>query len=257
MLESKPGEEDVCERVIPFGHIELMFHYRQPFATVYPTGETLGQPRSLVSGMSSRWFDAVTCGLSGVLAVAFYPYSANRFFRFPLSRFEGKSWSLCEVAGYEAEAVEQRLSEAVSHSERVAVVEQFLLSRLHSANDSGYRLIRHVMNRIEQCRAQITVASLASEAGLSPRSLERKFSAMVGHSPKQYLRVARFLSAVADLSRIQHEPLVQLAYSNGYFDQAHFIRDFTEFSGYTPTAFLNACCQPVTAQPAVLPCDDR
>lgn len=243
LLESDPGDGRIGERVIPTGHIELMFHYRRPFITHDSHGKIRYQPSSMVSGLTSQWFEAVTQGDSGVLAVAFFPFSACRFFRFPLSEIEEKSIALNDLFIHEIHQLEEQLGFADSHNQRLAIIERFLLAKLLPEPGDDYKLIRQTIQRIKQHRAQISVTALASEMAITPRSLERKFASLIGKSPKQYLRIARFQETIRELGKNPEKALTQQAYMNGYFDQAHFIKDFRELAGYTPAEFLNACNQ--------------
>ncbi|MEX0362515.1 MAG: helix-turn-helix domain-containing protein, partial [Allomuricauda sp.] len=70
------------------------------------------------------------------------------------------------------------------------------------------------------------------------RQLERKFAKQVGISPKQLGKVIRLQSALKMLLNKEEDKLTTIAYENAYFDQAHFIKDFKEFTGTNPSEFL-------------------
>jgi AraC-like DNA-binding protein len=55
------------------------------------------------------------------------------------------------------------------------------------------------------------------------------------------LRRYRLHEAAAALEREQHRPWAEVAAELGYFDQSHFIRDFTAAVGMTPVAYARAC----------------
>jgi AraC-like DNA-binding protein len=79
------------------------------------------------------------------------------------------------------------------------------------------------------CRRPSSVAALAAEAEMSHKKFIRLFTDEVGFTPKIYLRVARFQRVLETGDAVEQ---------GGYFDQSHFIRDFREFSGLTPTEYL-------------------
>ncbi|HNZ72737.1 MAG TPA: helix-turn-helix domain-containing protein, partial [Prolixibacteraceae bacterium] len=91
---------------------------------------------------------------------------------------------------------------------------------------------------IKQSRGQISANSLAEKLTTTPKSVERKFSNHLGKTPKQYIKLVRFQETLNDFSKHENIHLTEYAYRNGYFDQAHFIRDFKSFSGYTPREFV-------------------
>jgi AraC-like DNA-binding protein len=73
---------------------------------------------------------------------------------------------------------------------------------------------------------------------LSRRQVERKFFGSVGISPKKLGKIIRLQAVLKMLLNGQSENLTRLAYDNAYYDQAHFTKDFKEFTGTTPKEFL-------------------
>jgi AraC-like DNA-binding protein len=61
----------------------------------------------------------------------------------------------------------------------------------------------------------------------------------VGNTPKQFIKIVRFHEVMTNLTTVKPGKLTQHAHENGYFDQAHFIRDFKAYSGYTPKELLS------------------
>src|SRR5262249_59217722 len=83
---------------------------------------------------------------------------------------------------------------------------------------------------------RVSIDTLAAKANLSGRQLERRFLDEVGIPPKRLARIVRFQRALRVLAARQAgERGADLAARLGYADQAHFIRDFREFAGHTPT----------------------
>jgi transcriptional regulator GlxA family with amidase domain len=70
------------------------------------------------------------------------------------------------------------------------------------------------------------------------RQLERNFTKQIGLSPKQLSKVIRLQATLQMLLNQTTETLTDIAYENEYYDQAHFIKDFKEFTGITPKDFL-------------------
>lgn len=240
VLEADADEPEVTERIIPTGYPELMFHYKDPFLVKIPDAEPALQPYSIISGISNSFADVSTRGAAGVIAVSFYPWGACHFFNFPLSELQNQSVHLKDVLGREAVELEEQLNIASGLRERVAIVETFLLSLFHPRPEHENRMICSATKLIGQAEGQISLPQLSSSVGTSPRNLERKFSSLLGTSPKQYIRIVRFNAVVQGLWRRNHKYLTDFAYNNGYFDQSHLIREFRSFSGYTPREFLTA-----------------
>ncbi|MBC8082760.1 MAG: AraC family transcriptional regulator [Hymenobacter sp.] len=79
---------------------------------------------------------------------------------------------------------------------------------------------------------------MVHKLGISGRYLERLFGQAVGVSPKYFCRIIRFQQTFRWLERT--DSLTAVAATCGYYDQAHFIRDFRHFTGTTPSAFRRA-----------------
>lgn len=69
------------------------------------------------------------------------------------------------------------------------------------------------------------------------RQLERYFKKQIGISPKQLGKVIRLQASLQMLANQKNETLTEIAYENHFFDQAHFIKDFKQFTGETPEQF--------------------
>ena len=91
-------------------------------------------------------------------------------------------------------------------------------------------------------RLDLGVGQVAREVGYSRRRLNQLITAEVGHGPKTVQRLARFDRArrvVADAPSTG-ATLADVAARTGYYDQSHLVRDFHEFAGLGPTAWLAA-----------------
>lgn len=80
-----------------------------------------------------------------------------------------------------------------------------------------------------------TIAEIAEMAGTSIRSLQRKLSS-AGVTYSDLLDGIRFENA-AKLLRDTNAKIIDVAFSSGYTDPAHFTRAFRRFSGITPSEF--------------------
>lgn len=87
-------------------------------------------------------------------------------------------------------------------------------------------------------RELVRVDQVAALGGLGVRSLQRLFAGYVGVSPKAVLARYRLQDAAAAIDAGEVDDLAGLAASLGWFDQAHFSRDFRAVVGVTPSAYL-------------------
>lgn len=73
------------------------------------------------------------------------------------------------------------------------------------------------------------------DTGISPRQLRRIFNHYIGTTPKTFSKVVRFQNILNAKPSIQNLTQNKLFYDVGFYDQSHFIKDFKNFYGVTPT----------------------
>lgn len=145
-----------------------------------------------------------------------------------------------QLWGPAATALAARMAAARGVDELVALVEGFLAERWPPTDPQvGY--VGRIVAALLHDRSIIRVDDVTERFDIAPRTLQRLFARYVGVGPKWVLRRYRLHEAAAVLDREQHRPWAEVAAELGYFDQSHFIRDFTAAVGMTPVAYAQAC----------------
>jgi AraC-like DNA-binding protein len=197
-------------------------------------------PAVLVHGVVTRRFTVDLTGAGRVSAVKFRPGG--------FAAFTGVLPARDSVVPLRAELgmAGADLLAAV-HAEdddgaRAAVLDAALLPRAPTPPDAYVDLLGLVAAMTED-RSLVRVDQVASLGGLSVRSLQRLFAAYVGVSPKAVLARYRLQDAAAAIDAGEVDDLADLAASLGWFDQAHFSRDFRAVVGVTPSSYLQRARQ--------------
>jgi transcriptional regulator GlxA family with amidase domain len=115
-------------------------------------------------------------------------------------------------------------------------VEKFLLEKLVTP-ESIDRVAKSSVEVMLSLNGQLSVKELSEQLNISKRQLERKFSSIIGLSPKQLSKIIRLQATLKMLANHQFTSLTSVAYEGDYYDQAHFIKDFKEFTGLSPKKF--------------------
>ena len=224
MLWCWEGYEAVhqLEHCLPTGTTELVF--------------SLNGGAALVAGPASQFFTLATSAQIAVLGVHFKPGGAFPFFRCPAGDLKNQNINLADVWGAEASLVTERVLAAKTMAARFTVVENALLSAAEG-RFARHRAVTFALHEFERVPFVDPLAAVAERAGLSSRRFIEVFQNEVGLTPKLYTRIKRF-QAVLDVLPSDHGiDWAGVAAHCGYFDQAHFIHDFREFSGMNPTAY--------------------
>jgi AraC-like DNA-binding protein len=105
-------------------------------------------------------------------------------------------------------------------------------------NELKYQVAHYAVRTILACNGAVELSKIAKNAHVSNRYLQKIFLEKVGFSPRYFTRILRFHHALNDLSTAHSKPhLTTIGYQTGYFDQAHFIREFKEFTGFSPSHY--------------------
>jgi AraC-like DNA-binding protein len=194
-------------------------------------------PRSVVVGPCTQpRAQLVLCGNLDVFTIQFRPAGFHRLFRTPMDEFADQAFEARSVIGLKLGDLEQKLACASSFGERACVASDFLFDCL--TGRPGGDAVAAVANRFLSERGALGVGDAAAEAGLSVRQFERRFSEQVGVPPKLYTRIVRFHAALEAKMRAPRQLWTDIAHDFGYYDQMHMVRDFEDFTGENPTAFI-------------------
>jgi AraC-like DNA-binding protein len=236
-LEDDGAARSLRQRIVPDGCMEMIFHYGDLYEQYFENGSSIVQPRSFIFGQITTFIEIAPTGTSGIVSARFLPEGLLPFLEVPVSSLENKAVSLSVLFGEKGALLETEVLQATDNQQRIQLIEAFLLSRLSEPHviDS---ITKACVEVIFQSEGQLGVPELADKVNINRRNMERKFTTAIGMSPKQLSRVVRLQSVLKMLERQKCSSLTSLAYENGYYDQAHFIKDFKEFTGVSPKSFF-------------------
>lgn len=231
-LEIGTGELGV-ERVFPDGCIELIFHLKTPFSTVTKEGIFI-QSKAFIVGQITKAMHFLPSPQSQILALRFTPFGLAAFTNIPIDLFSGTEVAVDDIWGEDARIITERIS-TLTVDAAVEVLQQFLLSKYRHKHINTQ--IGKIAGNILTSASEKSVQYWADNANLSERQFNRNFKANVGVSPKEFIKIARFNKVLGILGNEIPANLGAFAQQCGYYDQAHFIKDFREYTGITPGSF--------------------
>lgn len=176
-------------------------------------------------------------GCGRVVGVKFRPGAFQPFYARSVHHLTNRVVPLAAVFGLAGD----ELARAV-RAERdapFAVVEAFLRARL-PAPDRNLDVVAALVRTMLEDPAVVRVDELAARHAMSPRTLQRLFRRYVGVSPKWVLQRYRLQEAAERIAEGRDGDWAATALELGYFDQAHFIRDFKALVGASPAQYAGA-----------------
>jgi AraC-like DNA-binding protein len=240
LYEGRAAEHQT-ERILPTGTLELAINLRQNELGFYDTERPYNRSRlsgAVISGAHGRGFAPESAEEVIIIGVHFKPGGAFPFLGLPAGDLEDTHVDLETLWGPPAGRLRERLCEARTSAERFQLLQEALLSRLCHGVEKHYA-VSAALEMFGKNQAGPTVREAAKYLGLSQRRFIQVFKAEVGMTPKLFSRIQRFQQT---RTFIQHNLSINwadLAVDLGYFDQSHFIREFLEFSGLSPTDYIN------------------
>lgn len=175
-------------------------------------------------------------GAASCIQVDFTPLGARRFFGLPMSELARRMVGLDDVLGAEGAVLRERLAEEADWGQRLAMVEQFVTTRLRPAK-RPYAEVEWAYDRLASSGGRATIRSVAAAVGWSRKHLRERFALDIGLAPKTVARIMRFNRALEAARRDGSAGWAGIAADCGYADQAHLVREFRDFAGASPTAF--------------------
>lgn len=202
----------------------------------------LDRGRLMVAGVGRDRFSYPLAGRGRVFGVKFRPGAFQPFLGAPVSRLTERTVPAGEVWGAAAGELEAVLAATSEVAALIDAAEEFLRRR-RPASNPNVELVGTVVRALLYDREISRVEDVARRFDLSTRSLQRLFQRYVGVTPKWVLRRYRLHEAAARLAEGTSGTWAEVAAELGYFDQSHFIRDFTAAVGATPVEYATACAE--------------
>lgn len=234
-----PAQADAQkQRIVPDGCIEMAFILGDDIKRYTSENEFILQPRAMVLGQTIKPFHIQPTGYVNTFAIRFYPYGFSNFVSEPISSLVDKETPIDQLFGKEiADDLEQKIIHAKNTEQRISTIEKFLLDKLNDEKTIN-SIVKNTVDAIFSTNGSTSINSILKSNLSKRRQLERNFKKQIGVSPKQLGKVIRLQTALKMLLDQKSKTLTNIAYDSDYFDQAHFAKDFREFTGVSPKEFL-------------------
>lgn len=237
-LEVPAAHDPQKQRIVPDGCIEMAFILGDDIKRYTSEDEFILQPRAMVLGQTIQPFYIEPTGYVNSFAIRFYPYGFANFITEPIINLANKETPLKLLFNEKvAIELEQKIVQAQDVKQRIQIIENFLLERLNEKS-SVENIVKKTVNALLSTNGSAPIKTILKDDLSKRRQLERKFVKQIGVSPKQLGKLIRLQTAIKMLLNQEGEKLTNIAYESEYYDQAHFIKDFKEFTGTNPKEFL-------------------
>ncbi len=228
------------EKILPTGTVELIVNLASPYRVIVPAepGRESVSKEVWVAGFQTGYLlNQATSPWVNTIGVSFKPGGAYPFFHFPISELNDRVIELDLIWGDRAQQIRERVLQAESISEKLHTMEGILLELL-IPEVLGVEIVKYAAEQLVRAEDFPSIRNLSETIGVSQKHLISQFKKLVGVSPKMLARILRFRQALSALDPRKPVNWAEIAAQCGYYDQAHFNKDFRAFTGVNPTAYL-------------------
>jgi len=229
------------ERLMPDGCVSLVINLSEDETRLYDPDDTRKMRRfngSTLSGPSTKSFAIDTDEQTWVVGVSFRPAGAVPFLRLPSNELWNQHLALEDLWGSSARQLRERVLEAPTPAQKLRAVELCLFERAAGMLEEQ-PVVEYAVSNLLRAPQTARIAELTIKTGFSSRRFIELFKLHVGMTPKLFCRVRRFQSVLRRITSGRPITWADVAVDCGYFDQAHFIRDFQAFAGINPSKYLS------------------
>lgn len=230
MRGAGPAAMPEGHRILPDGCMEFVFQLGDPFRERNLDGTWRLQPRLLLVGQMERRVDVKPGGVIRTAGIRFRPAGLAAFVAGDLGRFANRIVPLAPALGEDLGPLVARLRSARRFERCAALLGDFLRGRRREGDPA----MANASARLAQAPGPVDLGALARRFRLSERQFRRRFEAAVGLGPKRFARLVRFQRVFEERRERDGRVWSRVALDCGYYDQAHFNRDFRAFTGVRP-----------------------
>ncbi|CAM9110010.1 helix-turn-helix domain-containing protein [Acinetobacter bereziniae] len=207
-------------RVIADGCIDIFFKLDEP-------------SESFVMGFCKNYTDFSLNNQFHYIGIRFLPTMFPALYNVNAKELSNNFWHLKTVEFETSEFIKNNFSGNDEISEIKNKLDTYFIKLIQSSNLFIDRRFKNAIDIIIEKKGVLNIVDDLN-TGLCQRQLRRYFEYYIGGSTKTFSNVVRFQNALNIESSKNNIKYNYILNELGYYDQAHFIKDFKKFYGVTP-----------------------
>jgi AraC-like DNA-binding protein len=218
---SAPLSKSFVYRVVADGCIDIFFELQRP-------------QDNFVMGFCKTYTEFPLGDAFHYVGVRFLPTMFPQLFRVNASELSDRFERLENVVPKLAAFIAEHFAQPLTTAQIPSTLDSYFVQRMETTTfDYDSRLYQAIDKILHTCGVLNIEQDL--DTGISQRQLRRLFEYYVGDTAKTFAKVVRFQNILRAKPSSQSLRQNKLFFDVGYYDQAHFIKEFKHFYGVTPS----------------------
>ena len=229
------------QRILPDGGVEVILNldYDQDPQRISPEfkDEPWLKRAATIGGQRTRVIETQFPSTLNLLGIRFKPHGFNYFFDVGLHELVDDTFSLDDVVKIDARSLVEKIRWLSTDLDQFAMLEGFLMK--HFSYQSRDEL-EYTVKEIVANNGNLKVQGLYDQLGRASKNFLCEFKQRVGLTPKKLSDIYRFKRVIniAKSSTADKGDWQTILFECGYYDQAHFIREFKRYAATTPSKYF-------------------
>lgn len=227
------------EKFLPDGSMDLLIDLTETPKKLFLNEEGTAYTtfkKSWISGMKTEYI-LIDASVSSMIGVHFRPGGAYPFFNFPISELNNMTVEVDCLWNSEIHGIRDAILNTTSIEDKFGILEKHFLQKGKQKLEPNV-LVGYAIDQLQKSPQVWTIEQLTRKVGITQKHLISLFKKYAGLSPKLFARISKFQKVIQLVEKGQKMSWTSLAYECGYYDQAHFIKEFQAFSGINPSSYL-------------------
>ncbi len=234
--------EHFAERLLPDGHADFIVNLTEaPKHTFDNTTLKVNDTfkKGWLSGARKKLLSIDAGGQNDSMMIVRLKFgAAYNIFNIPQEELTDKVYEADLILGSPFEDLRTKILEAHFVETKIQIMEDFIFARCVGVIDLP-PVVTFAFHQLVHSPSNTSIKLLADQSGYSHKHFISLFKKHAGMSPKEFLKVMRFQRVIREIETYGSIDWTRLALDCGYYDQAHFIKEFKNFSGFSPEQYLS------------------
>lgn len=223
--------------IIPTGNTQIFFVLNDNYNVLQTTFKDQSSKKFFFSSPGTQYAQVISEEIWSSVGIIFHPYGAYRLLNIPQNLLLGQFPDIEQLLPPSIKEVQHKLEDNVNSIPNIVrIFDQWLMSLLMTSNIDTSR-IAYASRFIQNSNGLHKIEDLCSQLFVTKRTLELEFNEKIGMSPKMFSRIVRFNKIQSIIASTPKPDFQKISLDFNYYDQAHFIKEFKTFSGFSPSKY--------------------